>query len=107
MQKKGKKIELASINDLVSKVQKTKSEVANFNSEVEKLQAIAKIQSTKGDSIISSLEDVLDLYNVVSAEFKKLGLDPTSYKELKDAKDLYYTYYNGVKQLTQDMKNVL
>jgi hypothetical protein len=101
------KIELASIGDLASKVEKARTEINNFNSEVAKLQAIAKTQSGKGIDITNSLEDILNIYNAISADFKKLGLDPGSYKELKLAKDLYYFYYNGVKRLTQEMKNIL
>lgn len=101
------KVELASIGDLASKVEKARTEINNFNSEVAKLQAIAKTQSGKGIDITNSLEDILNIYNAISADFKKLGLDPSSYKELKLAKDLYYFYYNGVKRFTQEMKNIL
>ena len=101
------KIEMATIGDIASRVQKAKSEIDNFNVETSKLMAIAKTQSIKGDGIISALEDILDMYNALSADFKKLGIDPASYKEVKAAKDLYYNYYNGVKQLTLEMKNIL
>jgi hypothetical protein len=101
------KTELASIGEMSAKVQKAKTEIANFNSEVSKLQAIAKTQSVKGTSLISDLEDLLDMYNELSANFKKLGIDPSMYKEVTAAKELYYAYYNGVKQLTQEMKNIL
>jgi tetrahydromethanopterin S-methyltransferase subunit G len=101
------KVELASINEIASRVQKAKSEIDNFNGEVAKLQAIARTQSVKGAGIVTALEDILDMYNALSADFKKLGIDPASYKEVKAAKDLYFSYYNGVKQLTQEMKNIL
>jgi hypothetical protein len=101
------KIELATIGDIASKTAQAKTAIDNFNVEVAKLQAIAKTQSVKGSSIVSALEDLLDMYNEMFAEFKKLGIDPASYKELKSAKDLYFSYYNGVKQLTQEMKNIL
>jgi cytochrome c peroxidase len=101
------KVEMATIADVASRVQKAKAEIDNFNSEVAKLQSIAKTQSVKGDGIISALEDILDMYNEVSTDFKKLGIDPTTFKEVKAAKDLYYAYYNGVKQLTLEMKNIL
>jgi len=101
------KVEMATISDVASRVQKAKAEIDNFNSEVAKLQAIAKTQSVKGDGILTALEDILDIYNELSADFKKLGIDPASYKEVKAAKDLYYSYYNGVKQLTLEMKNIL
>ena len=107
MKLQGIKIELANISQIASSVQKAKSEIDNFNSEVAKLQAIAKIQSDKGAGIVTALEDILDMYNALSADFKKLGIDPSSYKEVKAAKDLYFSYYNGVKQLTQEMKNIL
>ena len=101
------KVELATIGDIASKTAQAKTAIDNFNSEVAKLQAIAKTQSVKGSGIVSALEDLLDMYNEMFAEFKKLGVDPASYKELKAAKDLYYSYYNVVKQLTQEMKNIL
>ena len=101
------KVEMATIGDIASRVQKAKSEIDNFNGEVAKLQAIARTQSIKGSAIVTALEDILDMYNALSADFKKVGIDPASYKEVKAAKDLYFSYYNGVKQLTQEMKNIL
>jgi uncharacterized coiled-coil DUF342 family protein len=101
------KVELATINDLNARVQKTKAEITTFNSEVAKLQSIAKTQSTKGTTLISALEDILDMYNELSADFKKIGIDVKSSKELQDARNLFFGYYNGVKQLTQEMKNIL
>jgi hypothetical protein len=107
MQKKGIKIEMANINEIAVKTQKAKVDIDNFNNEVAKIQSLAKTQSIKGDGIISALENILDDYNTLSADFKKLGIDPQSYPETKNAKDIYYNYYNGVKQLTQELKNIL
>jgi len=105
--KKLVKVEMATINDLTSKVAKAKSDIKSFNSAVSKLQGIAKTESKKGTEIITALEDIRDISLDLSADFKKLGLDPSTYKEFKEAKYLYTTYYNGVRGLTQDMKNIL
>lgn len=93
-------IELASVQEIVSSTQLAASELDIFNKKYGDLMAIAKLTIQSGKKYLNVVERLNSQVNEWSKSAKSIGLDPESYKEIKDAK---YISVKGNPSVIQSM----
>tara|TARA_B110000977_G_C10590590_1_gene304216 strand:+ start:88 stop:441 length:354 start_codon:yes stop_codon:yes gene_type:complete len=102
------KVELANVNQLSSLVQQSRSEEAEMVDDFLDAKASSKKGIKAAEKHIRNLKEVKSLVNDVESAAKELGVDASSIKEWKKAKDfLNGNPINATEKMISKMKSLL
>jgi hypothetical protein len=90
------KVELATVQKLAAAIAEVDKAYIKFNNDFGKLQASVKPVVSSGETLLSLTGSLKNDYAILSAEFKKLGLNLNDYEEGKKYNRLLAVDQEGI-----------
>ena len=90
------KVTLANINDFNKIVNDAKTKLKKFNDDYAQLEKLIAPTIKSGNDFVDSLDKGIEMDNLLSKDFKQLGLDWNTYPEAKAFKDVVSKGDRGV-----------
>jgi hypothetical protein len=101
------KVELANINDFTKIVNDAKNKLKKFNDDYAQLEKLIAPIIKSGNDYIDALDKGVEMNNLLSKDFKQLGLDWSTYAEAKAFKDVFIKGDRGVvSTMVATIKNI-
>ena len=89
-------VELANINDFTKIVNDAKNKLKKFGDDYAELEKLIAPIIKSGNDYIDALDKGVEMDNLLSKDFKQLGLDWSTYPEAKAFKDVFIKGNRGV-----------
>ncbi len=98
---------MANISDLKKLSERLKADYKVYINGVNNASAFLVKSSGLGNDMLKGYDKLNQYISEVSKSLKELGIDPSTYPDIQDAKDTYVSGYNGVSNSQKEITNFL